>query len=95
MHHLKLELVEDWREFLKWSSVRWQLFVALLAVGLGHLPGLLQRLPDLLAWIQSNWADLLPILQHLFPSATQADWIAAANVVAILLRVTKQGARPQ
>ncbi|WP_321814570.1 MULTISPECIES: hypothetical protein [unclassified Paraburkholderia] len=95
MNSLKLELVEDWREFWKWSSMRWQAFVAVLALLIGHLVGLLQHLPDLLVWVQANWPDLLPILQHFFPSATQADWIAIANIVAMLLRVTKRQARAQ
>lgn len=90
MDKLKLELVEDWRGFLKWSSVRWQLFLAGLVVVAGHLMDLLQRLPDLLMWVQANWPDLLPILQHFFPTATQADWLAVANIVGILLRVTKR-----
>ncbi|MFP3799432.1 hypothetical protein [Paraburkholderia sp. SIMBA_027] len=95
MDKLKLELVAEWRGFLKWSSVRWQIFVAALVMVIGHLPDLLQHLPDLLMWVQTNWPDLLPILQHFFPSATQADWIAVSNIVAMLLRVTKRKAPAQ
>ncbi|WP_321878489.1 hypothetical protein [Paraburkholderia bannensis] len=95
MNNLKLQLVAEWRGFLKWSSVRWQLFVAALVLAAAHLPDLLQHLPDLLTWVQENWPDLLPILQHFFPSATQADWLAVANIVGILLRVTKRKAPTQ
>lgn len=90
MDKLKLELVEDWRSFWKWSSVRWQFLVGVVALAISHLPDLLRHLPDLLMLVQSNWPDLLPILQHFFPTATQADWLAVANIVGILLRVTKR-----
>ncbi|POR52741.1 hypothetical protein B0G62_10438 [Paraburkholderia eburnea] len=95
MNSLKLELVEDWHEFWKWSEVRWQAFLAVVVMAVGHLQDLLNHLPDLLMWVQANWPDLLPILQHFFPSATQADWITAANVITILLRVTQRKAPAQ
>lgn len=95
MKNLKLELVEDWREFWKWSSVQWQIFLAAAIAATGHLPELLQNLPSLLMWIQVNWPDLLPILKHFFPSATQSDWIAVANLISIGLRMTQRKQVPQ
>lgn len=90
MNSLKLELVEDWREFYKWSSVRWQAFLAVLVMIVGHIPDLLNHLPGLLQWVQDNWANLLPVLHHFFPSATQSDWLFVAQVVGILLRMTQR-----
>jgi hypothetical protein len=95
VNKLKLELVADWREFWKWSSVRWQIFLAAVIAGAGHLPALLQHLPEALMWVQINWPDLLPILQHFFPSATQSDWIAVANLISIGLRMTQRKQVPQ
>lgn len=89
MSNLKLTLVEDWREFSKWSSTRWQLLLAGVVVAMGHLPDLVQHLPVVLQWLNDNWSTLLPFLQKIFPNATQANWIAVANLVTVLLRITK------
>lgn len=95
MNNLKLELVADWRSFLRWSCVRWQIFLAAVIAAAGHIPELLNHLPEALMWVQANWPDLLPVLKHFFPSATQADWIAVANLITILWRITQRKQVPQ
>lgn len=94
MKNMKVTLVEDARDCWKWSSVRWHLFWVGVVAAVGHLPDLLQHLPTILMFVQDNWPTLLPILERLFPTATQSDWIAIATLVGLALRVTTVQRRP-
>ncbi|MGI4982010.1 MAG: hypothetical protein ACRYGL_01510 [Janthinobacterium lividum] len=78
MTHIKISLVNDWRRFYTWSSVRFSTAFAMLTVGLAHL----------LPTIAAHWPQLLPVLVHWFPSADQSLWPALGALVMILARVT-------
>ena len=90
----KVRLVDDARHFYKWSSTRWQAFLATLLLLAAYLSSLLQRAPEVLQWANNNWPSLQPLLAHYFPSVTQATWIVVAQVLAIVLRTTSIEKKP-
>ncbi len=88
MNKIEVKLVADARHFYKWSSVRWQIFLVAIVAAAGHLPELLNHLPVVLDWLNQNWPQLQPFLARVFPSVSASNWVATAQVLAILLRVT-------
>lgn len=78
MSRVRISLVNDWRRFYTWSSVRVSAAFALLTVGGAHLLPLLVE----------HWPQLLPVLVHWFPTTDQSVWPALGAVLMILARVT-------
>lgn len=86
MKKLRIELVEDWREAHKWSSMRLSAFLAALYLALPHLLALLAHLLPLLS---DHWLEVAPWVMHFFPTASQS----VVPVIGLLLmmgcRITK------
>ena len=78
MKNLKIELVEDWKKALTWSSVRLSLVLAALWAAAPHL---LQLAVD-------QWPNFAPWLMQFFPSASASVVPAISSLLYILLRLT-------
>lgn len=88
---IKLPLAPDAHRFLSFSTTRWHAFLIVVANVAAAIHLLILRVPSALEWTQDHWPDLLPLLQHLFPSVSQAGWVTVVLVISTLLRVTDFG----
>jgi hypothetical protein len=79
MKNLKIELVDDAHEFLKWSSMRVSALLAALYLALPHL----------IPMLADHWPEIAPWVMHFFPNA-QASVVPVIGLMLVMLaRLTK------
>ncbi|CAE6879792.1 hypothetical protein [Paraburkholderia domus] len=78
MKKLKVELVEDWRECLRWSTTR---IAAILSAIYLTLPHIVPLLAD-------HWPDIAPWVMHFFPSAPASIVPVVGMLLMMAARIT-------
>ncbi|CAB3688801.1 hypothetical protein LMG24238_03004 [Paraburkholderia sediminicola] len=78
MKKLKVELVEDWRECLRWSSMRLSAILAAIYLTLPHIVPLLA----------DHWPDIAPWVMHFFPSAPASIVPVIGVLLMMAARIT-------
>jgi hypothetical protein len=78
MKKLKIELVEDWRECHRWSSMRLSTLLAALLLAAPHLVPILA----------DHWPDIAPWVMHFFPSAPASVVPVIGVLLMMAARVT-------
>jgi hypothetical protein len=83
MKKLKVELVEDWREWHRWSTMRLSAFLAALYLAWPHV----------LPLLADHWPEIAPWVMHFFPSAPASvvPFIGVLLMMAARLTTIRRG----
>ncbi|WP_260438300.1 hypothetical protein [Burkholderia sp. Bp8995] len=80
---MKIQLVEDWKEWWKWSEMRLMAIGALLLAAAPHLAGILS----------DNWPTVAPWVMTLFPKAPATIVPVIGVMITMVARVLEIDAK--
>lgn len=80
---MKIKLVDDWKQWWKWSEMRLMALGAVVLAAAPHLAGILS----------DNWPSIAPWVMTFFPKAPETIVPVIGVVITMIARVLEIGAK--